>query len=66
VVVALRMSSSAANAKVLSQWNSPVLAAGSRSHTFALPAGTYRFQVVARNAVGRSPSSARSNAAVAR
>jgi hypothetical protein len=65
-VVAVRMSSSATNATVLSRRTSAVLAAGSRSYTFALPAGTYRFEIVARNARGTSPASARSNAVLAR
>jgi Ca2+-binding RTX toxin-like protein len=40
--------------------------AGARSRTFTLPAGTYRFEVVATNAVGNSVASARSDAIVPR
>jgi hypothetical protein len=59
-VTALRMSSAAANATVVSRTNSPVLGAGVRTREFTLPAGNYRFQVVAINAVGTSAPSARS------
>jgi hypothetical protein len=45
---------------------SAVLAAGARSFVFALPAGNYRFQVVAINAVGTSAASERSNLVTAR
>jgi hypothetical protein len=62
VVTALRMSSTAPTAPVLSRTQSPLLAANARSRTFVLQPGVYRFQVVARNAVGNSPASARSNA----
>ena len=43
-----------------------VTGATSSTRTFTLPAGTYRFGVVATNAVGNSASSARSNAVVPR
>jgi hypothetical protein len=59
-VTALRMSSTAANATVLSRTDSPVLAATARSREFTLAAGNYRFEVVAINAVGTSAASARS------
>ena len=42
------------------------LAPSRRSHTFRLEPGVYRFEVVARNASGTSPPSARSNAVRAR
>jgi predicted phage tail protein len=45
---------------------SAVLGANVRSFVFALPAGNYRFEVVAVNAVGTSAPSARSNLATAR
>ncbi len=35
--------------------------AAARSHAFTLPAGSYRFEVVATNAIGDSPPSPRSN-----
>jgi hypothetical protein len=45
--------------QVLGQTSSPVLAASTRSYVMTLPAvGSYRFTVVARNAIGTSPSSA--------
>jgi Ca2+-binding RTX toxin-like protein len=66
VVTALRMSSSAPGARVLARLSSPALAASARSRVLVLPAGVYRFHVVARNAVGTSPPSARSNAVSAR
>jgi hypothetical protein len=65
-VTALRMSSAAAGATVLQRINSAVLAAGARQLNMTVPAGTYRFEVVAINAVGTSAASARSNAVVAR
>jgi hypothetical protein len=54
VVTALRMSSSAPGARVLARVNSPALAASARSRVLVLPAGLYRFHVVARNAGGTS------------
>jgi hypothetical protein len=63
VVTALRMSTTGS---VLSRTDSPLLGAGSRTRTFTLPAGNYRFIVVANNAVGQSPPSARSNQVAAR
>ena len=54
------MSSSAADATVLSTTTSPLLGASVRQRSFTLAAGNYRFTVVAINAVGTSPASARS------
>jgi hypothetical protein len=65
-VTALRMSSSAADATVLSQTDSPILSASARQRSFTLPAGNYRFQVVAINAIGTSQPSARSTNIVPR
>jgi hypothetical protein len=59
-VTALRMSSSGANATVLSRTDSPILAAWVRQRSFTLAAGNYRFEVVAINAIGTGPASARS------
>lgn len=58
--IALRMSSSATDATVLSRTSSPVLGASVRQRSFTLAAGNYRFVVVAINAVGTGPTSARS------
>ena len=66
VVTALRMSSTAPGAPVLGRTSSAPLASGNRSHVFQLVPGIYRFQVVAHNARGDSPPSARSNAVRAR
>jgi hypothetical protein len=60
VVTALRMSSSAADAVVLSRTDSRVLGPLVRQREFTLAAGNYRFEVVAINAVGTGPPSARS------
>ena len=60
VVTALRMSSAAADATVLSRTDSRVLGPGVRQREFTLAAGNYRFEVVAINAVGTGPPSARS------
>jgi len=65
-VTALRMSSPAADATVLSQTNSPILSASARQRSFTLTAGNYRFQVVAINAIGTSPPSTRSTNIVPR
>jgi hypothetical protein len=68
-VTALRMSSSAANATVLSRTDSPVLGASVRMRQFTFTsaqAGNYRFEVVAINAVGPSVASLRSNNVVPR
>jgi hypothetical protein len=54
------MSSAAADATVLSRTDSPILGAAVRQRAFTLTAGTYRFEVVAINAIGTSPPSARS------
>jgi hypothetical protein len=59
-VTALRMSSAAADATVLSRTDSPILGAAVRQRSFTLTAGTYRFEVVAINAIGTSPPSTRS------
>lgn len=66
VVTALRMSSGAPGAQVLGRTTSVLLPASARLHRFRLAQGVYRFQVVARNAAGNSPPSARSNAVRAR
>ena len=65
-VTALRMTSGAANATVLSRIAAPVSPATARQRQMTLPAGTYRFEVVALNAIGASAPSARSNAVVPR
>lgn len=62
VVTALRMSSAAPDAQVLRRTSSAPLGAGRRSHEVQLAPGVYRFRVMARNARGDSPPSARSNA----
>ena len=56
----------ASGARVLGRVSSPPLASGARSHEFGLVPGVYRFRVVAHNARGDSPPSARSNAVRAR
>jgi hypothetical protein len=62
-VTALRMNN---NGTVARTTVAPIQAASTRSRTMTLPAGNYRFTVRARNAVGLSPSSARSNLVRAR
>ena len=62
-VFALRMSSTGT---VLSTTQSAVLASTARTLQMTLTSGNYRFQVVAINAVGTSPRSARSNLVTAR
>ncbi|WP_459972656.1 lamin tail domain-containing protein [Nocardioides pyridinolyticus] len=59
-VTALRMSSTDPNATVLSRTTSRVLGPAVRQREFTLPAGNYRFEVVAINGIGTSPPSARS------
>lgn len=59
-VTALRMSSSAADATVLSRTTSRVLGPLVRQREFTLAAGNYRFEVVAINSVGVGPASSRS------
>jgi hypothetical protein len=59
-VTALRMSSSAADATVLSSTTSRVLGPKVRQYEMTLSAGNYRFTVVAINAAGSSAPSARS------
>jgi hypothetical protein len=54
------MSSSAANATVLSTTTSAVLGSSVRQLSVTLANGNYRFQVVAINAVGTGQLSARS------
>ena len=56
---ALRMSSNAPNAYVLEEVVSPIKSASSRSHEFELREGFWRFEIIAINAVGDSPRSAR-------
>jgi hypothetical protein len=65
-VTALRMSSAAASATVVSQTESAVLPATARTLEMTLTNNNYRFVVVAINAVGTSQESARSNSVVAR
>jgi hypothetical protein len=57
---ALRMSSTAADATVLSTTTSKTLGPLVRQRAFTLPAGNYRFEVVAINAVGTGAASTRS------
>lgn len=59
-VTALRMSSPAADATVLSRTTSRVLGPLVRRREFTLPFGNYRFEVVAINSVGVGPPSSRS------
>jgi hypothetical protein len=66
VVTALRMSSAAADATVLSSNASARLGASARSRQFTLVAGNYRFVVQAINVVGTGPTSNRSNNVVPR
>ena len=67
IVTALRMSSTAANATVLSISVSPRLASGVRTRQFTLLAGAnYRFEVVAINVAGTGAPSNRSNNVVPR
>jgi len=64
-VIALRMSSNQANATVLGETTSVLLAQNVRTLNMPLPVvGNYRFQVVAINDVGTSLRSARSNPSV--
>ncbi|HSN35936.1 MAG TPA: peroxidase family protein, partial [Arthrobacter sp.] len=65
-VTALRMSSAAASATVVSQTESEVLPATARTLEMTLTNNNYRFVVVAINAAGTSAESARSNSVVAR
>jgi len=65
-VIALRMSSAAANATVVSRTESAVLPATARTLEMTLTNNNYRFVVVAINAAGTSPESARSNSVVPR
>ena len=65
-VTALLMSSTAPNATVLGTRPSRCSAPTIRSKAFTLTPGTYRFEVVALNAIGFSPASAMSNAVAAR
>lgn len=65
-VTALRMSSTAPDATVLSRTTSRVLGPGVRQREFTLATGTYRFEVVAINAIGTSPPSTRSTVVVPR
>ena len=65
-VTALQVASDKPGAKVLRRFRSPVLEPGRRTFRFVLPEGTYRFEVVALNAIGRSAPSERSQAVRAR
>ena len=65
-VTALRMSSAAANATVVSRTDSAVLPATAGNLEMTLTNNTYRFVVVAINAVGTSPESARSGSVTPR
>ena len=65
-VIALRMSSAAEDATVIGTQTSRVVGPAVKQYDFTLTAGTYRFQVVAINAVGAGPPSARSTAVVPR
>jgi hypothetical protein len=56
-VIALRMSSAAADAAVLSSQTSRVLGPGVRQYDFTLTEGNFRFQVVAINGSGTGPPS---------
>jgi Ca2+-binding RTX toxin-like protein len=60
-VTALRMKSRAANAGVLRRIVAPVSPASARAKVMTLPAGIYRFTVVALNADGKSSAAGRSN-----
>ncbi|HET8961546.1 MAG TPA: peroxidase family protein, partial [Nocardioides sp.] len=66
VVWALRMSSTAPDARVLLRTSSAPLGPSRLSHEFQLAPGVYRFRIVARNQRGDSAPSARSNAVRAR
>ena len=65
-VIALRMSSAAADATVLSTQTSRVLGPAVKQYDYTLTAGNYRFQVVAINANGTGQPSARSTNIVPR
>jgi hypothetical protein len=65
-VSALRMSSSAADATVLGRTDSRVIGPARRMLEMTLSSGNYRFVVVAVNAIGTGPESARSNNVVPR
>ncbi|MDQ2755655.1 MAG: fibronectin type III domain-containing protein [Actinomycetota bacterium] len=63
-IAALRMA--ADGVMVLGAPTFTTVGANARTRSINLPAGTYRFEVVAFNSVGNSPASARSNAVLAR
>jgi hypothetical protein len=65
-VTALQVVSDKPGAKVLRRFRSPVLEPGRRAFRFVLPEGTYRIEVVAFNAMGRSAKSEPSQAVRAR
>jgi Ca2+-binding RTX toxin-like protein len=65
-VVAMRMQSRARDAAVLRRFRSGVLRPARKQRKFVLPAGIYRFQVVAWNSIGRSELSRPSRAVRAR
>lgn len=64
-LTALQMTSTAADATVLGRTEAPIRTGATRSYTFTLPSGIYRFEVEALNATGWSPVSARSAAVTA-
>jgi hypothetical protein len=64
-LTALQMASTAIDAAVLGRTEAPIRTGATRSYTFTLPAGIYRFEVEALNATGWSPVSARSGAVTA-
>ncbi len=65
-VTALRMASRASHARVVARSTASELRPGRRQHRFVLPAGIYRFEVVAENAFGPSHPSTPSRAVEAR
>lgn len=60
------VASKVVNGRITRTFVSPALRASTRAFTFALPAGTYKFRVVAYNPVGGSPASAFSRVVTSR